>query len=91
MKHPEHDFEQHCVAIARAAGWVCWKNEKNGLKGIPDYSMLHPDGRFLLVEFKRPDGGGRLSSAQKTWLERFPKTAYVVDDEKYFVELLEKG
>lgn len=88
MKRLEHEFEKRCVTLARASGWVCWKNEKNGLKGIPDYSILHPDGRFLLVEFKRPDGGGRLSQAQKTWLARFPKTVHVIDDEQRFKELI---
>ena len=59
MNHPEQEFERRCVAEARRQGWTCWKNEHNGLKGIPDYSMLNPDGRFILVEFKRPDGKGR--------------------------------
>ena len=80
MKHPEREFEQRCVAEARRQGWTCWKNEHNGLKGIPDYSMLHPDGRFILVEFKRPDGKGRASPLQLVWLERFPNTVKMVDD-----------
>ena len=78
MKHPEREFEQRCVDEARRHGWTCWKNEHNGLKGIPDYSMLHPDGRFLLVEFKRPDGKGKVSREQQVWLERFPKTVFIV-------------
>ena len=88
VTHPERDFERRCVAEARRRGWVCWKNENNGLKGIPDYSMLHPDGRFLLVEFKRPDGKGRLSPEQRTWLKRFPVTCHVIASYEEFCALL---
>lgn len=88
MNHPERDFERRCVAEARRQGWTCWKNENNGLKGIPDYSMLHHDGRFLLVEFKRPDGKGRLSAEQRTWLSRFPVTCHVIASYEEFRTLL---
>ena len=84
MNHPEREFEQRCVDLARANGWTCWKNEHNGLKGIPDYSMLHPDGRFMLVEFKRPDGKGRASPLQRVWAERFPKTVRLVETMEEF-------
>ena len=90
MNHPEREFEQRCVDEARRHGWTCWKNEHNGLKGIPDYSMLHPDGRFCLVEFKRPDGKGRASPLQRVWLERFPNTVKIVDNWDTFLAVLEK-
>ena len=50
--------------------------------------MLHPDGRFLLVEFKRPDGKGRLSAEQRTWLKRFPVTCHVIASYEEFCDLL---
>ena len=54
MKHIETEIERACRAYARERGWVCWKNEKNGNKGIPDDTFLSPDGmRFLLIEFKK--------------------------------------
>ena len=90
MNHPESAFERRCVAEARRQGWTCWKNEHNMLKGIPDYSMLHPDGHFLLVEFKRPDGKGRASPLQRVWLERFPNTVKIVDNWDTFLAVLEK-
>ena len=52
--------------------------------------MLHPDGRFRLVEFKRPDGKGRASPLQRVWLERFPNTVKIVDDWDAFLAVLEK-
>ena len=79
MKHPERDFEKQAVAEARRLGWTCWKNEHNGLTGIPDYSMLHPDGRFRLIEFKRPDGRGKVGELQKVWADRFTNTVYIVE------------
>ena len=79
MKHLEHEFEKRCVAEARRRGWTCWKNEHCGLTGIPDYSMLRADGRFLLVEFKRPDGRGKVGELQKVWADRFPNTVYIVE------------
>lgn len=88
MRHTERELERECVKMARAAGWVCWKNEKNGLKGIPDYSMLRGDGRFMLVEFKRPDGCGRLSDEQRTWLDRFPSVVKVVASTEEMTKLI---
>lgn len=88
MKHPEREFEQRCVDEARRHGWTCWKNEHNGLKGIPDYSMLHPDGRFRLVEFKRPDGKGRASPLQRVWAQRFPQTVFLVETWEQFLAVL---
>lgn len=85
----EREFEKRCVAMAREHGWTCWKNEHNGLTGIPDYSMLHTDGRFMLVEFKRPDGKGKVSACQQVWLERFPKTVHIVADENEMLRLLQ--
>ena len=90
MNHPEQEFERRCVAEARRQGWTCWKNEHNGLKGIPDYSMLNPDGRFILVEFKRPDGKGRASPLQLVWLERFPNTVKIIYNWDDFLAVLKK-
>lgn len=88
MKHDELILEKQCRAIARANGWVCWKNENNGCKGIPDDSFLSPDGkRFLLIEFKKDDRQ-RLRPEQKVWLQRFPDVVHVVSDVKVFLELL---
>ena len=88
MKHPEQDFEKRCVAEARRRGWTCWKNEHCGLTGIPDYSMLRADGRFMLIEFKRPDGKGKVAALQRRWLEMFPETVHMVEDFDTMCELL---
>lgn len=87
MKHDELDMERQCRALARTHGWVAWKNEKNGNKGIPDDSFLHPDGRFFLIEFKK-DEKQRPRPEQALWLQRFPTTAFLIGSVKAFCELL---
>lgn len=89
MRHTEQDLEKRCLAYARKRGCVCWKNEKNGCKGIPDDSILTMSGRFLLIEFKRPDGGGVLSAWQKDWLNTFPDIVHVIDNYQSFKELID--
>lgn len=86
---PERQLESNCLAFARSRGWVCWKNEPTGNKGIPDDSLLSPDGAtIILVEFKRPDGRGRLSQEQRRWLGRC-RLAFVIDNFSDFARLLE--
>ena len=88
MKHEELTFEKQCRSHARACGWVCWKNEKNGCKGIPDDSFLSPDGNtFLLVEFKK-DARQRLRPEQETWRQRYPHVIFVIYSFDDFKELL---
>lgn len=89
----EKELEQQCVLYARAHGWDAWKNENNGNKGIPDHSLLKRDV-FLMVEFKRPDGGGRISKEQLLWKNRHPHTVHFCNSLDNFKEILdcyEKG
>lgn len=89
MKHEELDFERRCRAYARQQGWVAWKNEKNGHKGIPDDSFLSADGsRFLLVEFKK-DTRQKARPEQELWLRKFPRTAYLIGDFETFKNLID--
>lgn len=88
MKHEELKLERDCRAYARARGWAAWKNEKNGCKGIPDDSFLHPCGAFMLVEFKR-DHKQRPREEQKKWLQTFPLSAFLVADFDTFRSLID--
>lgn len=87
MKHDELDLEKKCRNQARRYGFAAWKNEKNGNKGVPDSSFLHPDGRFFLVEFKK-DARQKPRSEQITWLERFPLSTALISDFQSFCALL---
>lgn len=87
MKQEERTLEVECCKLARLNGWASWKNEKNGNKGIPDDSFLHPDGRFFLVEFKK-NAREKLRPEQVVWAQRFPSVVFRVDSLETFRELL---
>ena len=90
MRHSELDFEKRCRSEARRRGWRCWKNVPTGCKGLPDDSFMTPDGRhIILVEFKRPDGGGRVSDAQKLW-QQSSELVHIIDNFDDFVKLLDR-
>lgn len=86
MKHIETELEKRCIKEARRQGWSCWKNEKNGNKGIPDFSILR-DGVFKLVEFKR-DGRQKLSADQQLWFNRHQKNCILISDFDEFLRIL---
>lgn len=88
MKQDELHLERQCRSIARAHGWMAWKNERNGNKGIPDDSFLHPDGRFFLVEFKK-NATAKPRQEQRLWLEKFPDTARLIYSVEQFCDLLQ--
>lgn len=88
MQQKEREIEKECAKIARKRGWVAWKNEKNGNKGIPDHSFLHPDGTFFMVEFKKDDKQ-QLRSEQKIWLERFNKSIFVCSSVDDFLQIID--
>lgn len=64
----ESAFESDFCAILRDHGWQPLKLE--GPKGWPDRTILSPFGEVFFFEFKNPNGGGRLSDAQKYWAEK---------------------
>ena len=88
MKHIETEIERACRAYARERGWTCWKNEKNGNKGIPDDTFLSPDGmRFLLIEFKK-DEKAYIRPEQLTWKNRYPNVVFFVSSLDQFKKIL---
>ena len=87
MKHEEFEFEKACRKMARQAGWVALKLEKNGHKGVPDDMFIHPSGRVVLIEFKK-DEKQRPRPEQATWLRRFPSLCYLVGSEETFCRAL---
>lgn len=73
--------------MARTAGWIACKLEKNGNKGIPDDLFISPDGRCVLIEFKK-DTHQRPRPEQKLWMERYPKLVHLVGDRDQFLNAL---
>lgn len=88
MKHEELTLEKECRNIARRAGWIACKLERNGNKGIPDDLFISPNGRCVLIEFKK-DEHQRPRPEQKLWLERFPRLAHLIGSREQFLKALE--
>lgn len=80
-------MERKCRQYARERGWVALKLEKNGHKGCPDDIFLHPDGRAILIEFKK-DTHQKPRPEQQVWLDKFPNNAFLVGDFDTFTQVL---
>lgn len=84
MKHDELTLEKQCRELARANGWACWKNEKNGNVGVPDDTFVSPDGRVVFVEFKTATG--RQSVEQRFWQAYLGDLYVIIRDVDTFEE-----
>lgn len=87
MKQDELNFEKRCRAAARLAGWTALKLEKNGHKGVPDDLFISPDGRCVLIEFKK-DEKQKARPEQTLWLNKFPKLCHLIGNEATFKKVL---
>ena len=65
----ESAFEQDFCEILRNFGWETLKMD-GVRRGFPDRMLLSDDGLVIFVEFKNPNGSGKLSPAQEHWLEK---------------------
>lgn len=84
----ESGIERICRRMALAAGWLCWKIEGVGVRGVPDRVMMR-GGAVIFVEFKRP--GGVLSPHQVMRLAELARAgvrAHVVDSVDAFRAIL---
>lgn len=87
MKKIEKELEDKCITLARSRGWDCWKNENNGNKGIPDHSLLSPDGRFIMVEFKASEHS-HVRYEQMVWMHRHANCVFIVWDFDQFRRII---
>ncbi|MBQ60525.1 MAG: hypothetical protein CMQ19_00470 [Gammaproteobacteria bacterium] len=82
----ERDLQKKCLAYARDQGCFARKVETPAHNGFPD-CIFHFKGKTLYVEFKNPNGKGKVSPIQAKdhqRLEAVGMTVYVVDDFSYF-------
>lgn len=54
---PEGYIERRLKKEAEKRGWICFKFESPGNKGVPDRIIIKDDGTSVYVETKRPKGG----------------------------------
>lgn len=89
MKRQEYELEKRCKDYARRQGWVIWKNVPDGCKGVPDTSLLSPNGLFIMVEFKR-DANAKIRPEQIFWQNKFPDKVHFISSYDGFVRLISK-
>jgi hypothetical protein len=63
----EEEFMQNVIAVARAAGWLCYhpRDSRKSEAGYPDLTLVRD--RLLMAELKTDTG--RLTAPQRTWVE----------------------
>ncbi len=75
MRAARTDSNQQAIVDAyRAVGWVVFDTHRTG-GGYPDLHIAK-DGRSILIECKVP--GGRLTPAEREFIENWPGELYVV-------------
>lgn len=87
----EAGLEKWARKYAADRGVLNYKFTSTAQCGVPDVIFFW-DGRAFLVEFKAPNGKGRLSALQKRQIDKLRAAGipvYVVDKQSYFVEVLE--
>ena len=86
----ERELQAKCLKVARAQGLIARKVETPAFNGFPDCIFIL-DNRFMLIEFKHPNGTGKLSPIQMKDHARLRDVGVnvpVVDDFSTFCSLL---
>jgi hypothetical protein len=75
----EQEFMRHVIAYAKARSWMVYHTHisKRSTEGWPDLAIVR-DGRMVFAELKR-EKGGRVSPAQRQWLDELGKVALVAN------------
>jgi hypothetical protein len=93
MNHKnERELQKACLKHARALGMFARKVETPNYRGFPDCIFIH-EGRVFFVEFKHPNGSGRLSSLQAAdiaTLERHDQQVFIINNYAAFSDLCRK-
>lgn len=87
----ESKLERDCCVYARGEGCKDYKWRSRGNAGVTDRFFVIPGGVVIFVEFKTPDGTGKLSALQEIDIEELQDLgafAYVCDDLVWFGEML---
>lgn len=84
-------LERRVVRYARVRGWLVLKQDARFHKGIPDRLFVTKSGH-VWIEFKRPDGTGKVSIHQKKFhkiLRRLGQNVEVVSDYQEAIRILQ--
>lgn len=89
----EGQLEKYSVAWAETQGIKCYKWVSPGNRGVPDQILIFPGGETIFVEFKRPDGTGKLSALQierATEIKEQGASVYECDNFGDFSEIISR-
>ena len=76
----EKTIEQELVKQVKKRGGICPKWVSPSFAGVPDRLVFLPDGKFGMVEVKRPKGKPRaLRISRHKLLKKLGFTVYVLD------------
>ena len=88
----EKNFQAACIKAARTKGWICYKFASPARRGVPDVLMIR-HGRVVFVEFKNPNGRGRLSPLQVKEIDTMRAAGaevHVIDNWSDFDDIVNK-
>ena len=73
----ENEFQMKLKKKIKKAvpGSVVLKNSPNGILGIPDLTVLGPNGKYAILECKRASNSS-IQALQDHYIEQFNKMAY---------------
>lgn len=86
----EKDIEAKVVKWAKVRGCLVLKANGLGQRSFPDRIFFLPNGKVVMIEFKRP--GGELSEGQKTMIHELQKRrqkVVVCNNVDFAIEILQ--
>jgi Holliday junction resolvase len=83
----EADLERKTVNALRKQGLMVYKFSSPNKRGVPDDIVLCAGGKTFFIEFKHPNGKGKLSKLQEIEINKLEKQGYSV----YIVDSLESA
>lgn len=89
----ERILQRRCRKHAERLGFLSYKFESPNQRGVPDVIFISPKGYIFFVEFKNPNGKGRLSPLQKVQHDKLIRNGadvYTVDSEDFFLEIIKR-
>ena len=84
----EKTLQAACLRDAKVKGWLTYKFASPSKRGVPDVIMIR-GGRVVFVEFKHPNGTGKLSPLQEIEINKLrgqDMEVYVINNRGTFNE-----
>lgn len=89
----ESNLQGKCRDYAKSQGLIFRKLKAEGFRGFPDSLVVFPYGLIIFIEFKNPNGNGRLSEMQKREIKKlrnYKVVVFVVDNFEDFKFIIDE-